>query len=94
MRFLVFLLFLSYTQSGFAVLSPLAQSIREMQQLVQSREIQKIPNSEVIEEIVRTDTGFVILTENYQIVVDRTYRDRSFLGPKQVELYFHTPEEL
>lgn len=95
-QFILYFLFLCslYPIQGFSVLSPLNESIRDMQQVLQSRELQKLPASEAVEEIVRTDTGFVVFTNTYRITIEKEYKKRSFLGPKQFELRFSPPEEL
>jgi hypothetical protein len=87
-----FLLFI--VSSGFALLPPLAQSAREMQAILSDpRLYESLSSAEVIQEVMRNEAGYLVVTQNYTLQVDlRTIsREPKNYGPARFELEFHLP---
>jgi hypothetical protein len=95
MKKLVFVLLASTT---FAALPPLAQSTREMQSLLSdSRFYESLGSAEQIKDIIRTEKGYLVLTQNYAMRVDVKYggsNDQKWAGPAQFQLEFQAPIDL
>ena len=65
----LFLIFLVST--GFAALPPLAQSTKEIQALLADANFYKsLGSAEIIKEIVRNETGYLVVTQHYTMQVD------------------------
>ncbi len=91
------LIFVFLVSSGFAALPPLAQSTRELQALLSdSRFYSSLGSAEMIREIIRTENGLLVLTQNYAMRVDVKYggRDREVVGPIHFDLEFQHPVNL
>lgn len=90
--------FILFASTTFAVLPPLAQSTREMQALLaDSRFYDSLGSAEIVKDIIRTDKGYLVLTQNYALRVDVKYSGRSDdqrVGPAKFELDFHQPVDL
>lgn len=85
------LLFLGMTSSPlFAILSPINQSIKEIDAIVRSNEItQNFNQADTIQEIRKTDGGYVVTSEDKRMVVDVVYTPSQTPGPQQFKLVFH-----
>lgn len=86
--------FLFLASSGFSLLPPLAQSVREIQTLVADRRLyDSLGSAEVIQEIVRNEAGYQVVTQHYTMQVDlRIIRtEKRICGPAQFEFEFHLP---
>ncbi len=91
------LIFIFLASSTFAVLPPLAQSTREVQALLaDGRFYDALGSAEQIKEIIRTDKGYLVFTENYAMRVDIKYGggDKKIMGPIHFELEFYKPIDL
>lgn len=91
------LIFILLASTIFGALPPLAQSIRELQSvLADSRFYNTLGSAEMIKEIIRTESGFLILTQNYEMSVDVKYGggERKGIGPIHFELEFQRPVDL
>jgi hypothetical protein len=91
------LIFIFLASSTFAVLPPLAQSTREVQALLaDGRFYDALGSAEQIKDIIRTDKGYLVLTENYAMRVDIKYGggDKKIIGPLPFELQFYQPINL
>ncbi len=90
------LVFLASTT--FAVLPPLAQNTRELQAiLADPRLYESLGGAELIRELIRTEEGYLILTQNYAMQVEVIYEgrgDQKWVGPAQFHLEFHRPVAL
>lgn len=73
-----------------AALPPLGNSLRELKALVQDHEFYKIVGSaEIIQNIAKTDYGYLVTTTNKQIEVKVTYHSvKGRLGPAPFELTY------
>jgi len=91
MKKICFTAFLVLASQGFCILSPLNQSIREMNAVLDSFELRKLNQSEEIQEIVRSDSGFVVLTNDSVINVSIVYNPSTLIGPRQFSLQFEEP---
>jgi hypothetical protein len=91
------LLFIFFASVSFAALPPLAQSTREMQAVLSdSRFYDTLGSAEVIKELIRTEKGYLVLTQNYAMRVDVKYGggDQRRIGPVHFELEFQQPVDL
>lgn len=90
-------LFILFATTAFAILPPLAQSIRETESLLSDpRFYSSLGSAEMIKEIVRVENGFLVITQNYAMRVDVKYKGREGqrVGPIAFELEFHQPDRL
>ncbi|OGN56034.1 MAG: hypothetical protein A3D96_01685 [Chlamydiae bacterium RIFCSPHIGHO2_12_FULL_44_59] len=90
-------LFILFAATGFSLLPPLAQSIRELQALLSdARLYQSLGSAEVIQEITRVGDGYWLRTEHYAMKVLLKYggREERMMGPIHFELEFQAPVEL
>jgi len=95
MKKMIFVLLASTT---FAALPPLTQSTREMQSLLSdARFYDSLGSAEMIKDIIRTDSGYLVLTQHYAMRVEVKYggaNDQKWAGPAQFQLEFHPPVDL
>jgi hypothetical protein len=85
MRVLYFL----FAISGFALLPPLAQSIKEIEALVADpRFYQALGSAEAIQEITRNEHGYQIVTQHYTMQVNIEYLRTGKIGPAQFQFEF------
>jgi hypothetical protein len=83
------------SSSLFAALPPLAQSSREIQAVLSDSQLQTLLGSaEGVQEIIRTEGGYVVMTQNYLLRVDVEYLSASRPGPVPFRLHFQEPVEL
>ncbi len=81
--------FVFFASSGFALLPPLAQGIREIQTLLSdSRLYGALGSAEIIQEIVRNETGYMIVTPHYVLQADIHYLPLGKVGPAKFEFEF------
>jgi len=80
------------TSPCFAILSPLNQSLEEIQSIVQCKDLQKyIPQDQPIMQIHHIPTGYVLITDRTQVVVEIQYLPNERPGRQQFKLVFHEP---
>lgn len=91
---MLWMIFLASTT--FAALPPLAQSSREIQAVLADGEMyQRLGSSQQIKEIVKTETGYLIVTPRYEMRVDVHYkRTQKLAGLVQFDLEFYAPVDL
>jgi len=78
------------TQPGFALLSPLNQSIEEIQSIVQNTELQKrFPQDQPLMEIQRSGNGYLLTNGTLQMFVEIQYIPIERPGRQQYKLVFH-----
>ena len=82
----------------YAALPPLAQSTREIQAiLADSQFYSSLGSAEMIKEIIRTEKGYLVVTQHYSMHVDIKYGGHSeprVIGPARFELEFQKPIKL
>ncbi len=85
MRAIFFLLlFCSFTS-----LPPLYQGIKEIEAILQSKELfQYLSSADLIEEIVRIEGGYTILTKKKTVYIAVIPKKEKKIGPKAFELEF------
>lgn len=87
--------FLFTGTAAFAALPPLAQSNREIQAILQSKETyQLLGGAYPIDQIVRCENGYLLITANKELLVDIHYLHTGKVGPAEFELEFHPPVEV
>ncbi len=82
-------------QTGFA-LSPLDRSSKEISDIVRNPQLRRmLPPTEVILDIRRIPSGYVLTTNRFQVIVDVIYGPSARGGEQQeeVNLEFHEPTE-
>jgi hypothetical protein len=83
------LLFLVISQSGFALLSPLAQSSVEIKAILDSHELsESIGAGEQIVKIEKTASGYAVDSTRSHLVVEVIPRPSHRIGPQQFDLKF------
>ncbi len=86
-----------FATSLFAALPPLAQSTRELQALLADSHLQDwLGSGELIQDIIRTENGYLVMTRNYAMRVDIQYTptEQKRVGPAQFQLQFNKPISL
>lgn len=92
MKTIILSLFLLLAQPAFALLSPLNQSVAELQDIVDSDDLtKKLPTSQKIESITAVDNGYIIHTQEYQMLIEVQYQPQNRPGPVHFQLIFHEP---
>lgn len=85
---------LLFGNMAFAALPPLAQSSREIQAILESPETYKLLGGvERIDQIVRCEKGYLVLTKHKELFIDICYLCTGKIGPAEFELKFHEPVE-
>ena len=85
----IFAFLLLCSTQAYAALPPLAQSSREIQAILESPQTYNLlGGADPIEQIDRTNTGYLIATKNKQLQVDVHYLRNGKIGPAQFELEF------
>lgn len=92
----IFLTALFLTSTLCAALPPLAQSSREIQAILSDPELQKrLGSAEAIDNILRTEKGYVIMTSRHLLRVDVAYtHNQPHIGPIPFTLEFHPIVEI
>ncbi|PIS03424.1 MAG: hypothetical protein COT85_00130 [Chlamydiae bacterium CG10_big_fil_rev_8_21_14_0_10_42_34] len=92
------LIFIFLASTSFAALPPLAQSVREYKALLADPQFYaSFKSADQVKEILRTERGFLVLTQNSAMHVDIHYKEAmtpGFMGPAQFELEFSPPVSL
>lgn len=84
-----------FLTSAYAALSPLNQSLTELQSVLNGAELsQKLPQSESIQFVCHMETGYLIFTNSYQMFVELQYIKQNRPGPRTYNLVFHEPTKL
>ena len=94
--FLAALIFLFPVVTPFAALPPLAQTSREIQAILSDSHCQEyLGSAELIQNVVRTKEGYLVMTLNYLMRVDIEYKlAHTRVGPAHFELLFYPPVNL
>lgn len=93
-KFLLTLPLLAGT-SLFAALSPLNESIVEIGAILKNPKLtDSLPTTENLQEIIRAENGYLVISDNYQMAVDIAYQPATQPGPQKFTLTFHSPEPL
>jgi hypothetical protein len=75
--------------NAFALLPPFAQTERELKEILNYPELHEfIPYSDVFEEIVKTEEGYLIKTNKREIRVVIHYKENSKIGPAEFSIEF------
>lgn len=86
---------LFFAPAADALLPPLYSSITEYKELINSQELgKKLDSGEAINDIERTDSGFLIITNKSKLVVDIIREKQDKPGPAKFRLEFHDKEPL
>ena len=84
--------FASLSISSFAALSPLAQSIKEINTIITSPKLRQYLNeSEKIRDIRRLENSYIIVTNHSRMVVNISYLPTKKVGPQEFEIEFNDP---
>lgn len=77
-------------QMSYAVLPPLAQQLAELRAIFASTEMDRLGMAEMIENIEKTETGYLIKSTNKKMEVDIIHLP-SGIGPVKFDLNFKEP---
>ncbi len=89
-RFFIFLFFTPIL--AFSILSPLNQSLKEIWTVLESPELKRyFSEYEEITDILRTEEGFLVVSNEKQVRVEVIYKNTHHIGPRQFELKFLIP---
>lgn len=81
-----------FTTSGFALLAPIYQSVKELEAILADRALfDHLKPNESIQDIKHVDDSYVIVTNEHQMVVDVIYLPTAQVGPIEFKLDFHAP---
>ena len=95
MKTILTMLLLTSGSMVFAALPPLAQSEREIQAILSSREsYDLLGGANPIEQIIRMENGYLIITARKEMKVDVIYVNTGKIGPAEFKLQFHPPVNL
>ncbi len=73
-----------------AALPPFAESKREIEAILSSQEINHyLPSSDIIHQIIKTPSGYMIITNNRILPVSIRYMPRQNYGPARFAIRFH-----
>ncbi len=94
MKKLIFLLAACFSTT-YALLPPLAQSVREIEAILSDpRLYQSLGSGEKIVGIERTDSGYVVMTHNYSLQVTIVYHALPYPGPARFMFEFQVSEPI
>ena len=80
------------SSTAFAALPPLAQSVRELEAILQSDQTYSLlGGASPIVEIDRVADGYIVKTNEQEMQVDVVYLPPENIGPARFKLVFHTP---
>lgn len=78
----------------FGALAPLTQSAREMQALLADRDLyEHLKSGEVIQAVIRTEMGYVVMTKQSLLRADIEYLASVQPGPRQFRFHIYPPVE-
>jgi hypothetical protein len=81
--------------TGFAVLPPFYHSSNEIRRILEDPKThEKLGSGQLIVEIRKVDSGWIIKTPKYEMLVDVIYLPSERIGASNFELEFHDPIEL
>ncbi len=76
----------------FAILSPLNQSIAEMETILKDpRTSEKLREGAPIIQILKKQKGYLLVTKDQQMYVKIQYKNGSKIGPTSFDLIFQDP---
>lgn len=79
----------------FALLSPLSQSVAEMNAILKNEKLQQsLHPSESILEMIKEHDSYLIITDQNALRVEVIYHPKPILGAKDFTLIFHEPTSL
>ena len=85
----------TFSASLSAALPPLYATLSEYKSLLRNPELaEKIGSGEPIQEIKRTDSGFLVTTNKHNLNVDIVYEPQDYPGPAKFHFIFHDVEPL
>ena len=89
-------LFIITSSVGFAALPPFYQSAKELKDLLSDQRLaEKIGSGQMIQDIIRTEKGYLIVTPRVRLDVEVHYYPPKYgVGPSQYEFYFHEPVQV
>lgn len=81
---------IALSQNAYAILSPLNQSLVEINTLINSPEMaDAFASGEAIQEIRHIERGYVVRSQNKEIFVEVVYQPSTRPGPAVFQLHFH-----
>lgn len=83
---------LTFVQPAFAALAPLNEGVVEIKAILSNEKLyDAIGSGETIQKIQKTESGYVVITREHELVIDVKYLPVSHPGPQKFELHFNKP---
>lgn len=77
----------------YALLPPLYQSIKEIDQIITDERVQnELTSAEPILEVKRAEGGYIIITNRYSLFVEVNYTPQDLIRPAKFEIDVHEKE--
>ena len=93
MKKYIFIILFLFGIKTFALLPPLYQSIKEIDEIILDERVQKeLTSAEPILEIKKVKNGYVLITNRYSLFVEVKYIPQEMMGPAKYELQVHEKE--
>jgi hypothetical protein len=84
--------FLSFNGIAFSSLPPLWQNVAEINAMINDKELANhLTSGDVIQDIKKTDDGWIIVTNHNHLPVHIVYATMSQPGPARFNVVFDTP---
>jgi hypothetical protein len=91
----IFFACMTLTFGIFGALPPFAQSVKELKALLSDERLEELlGSSEGIREIMKTDSGYAVVTYSRFLKVDVEYKSLGHPGPVPFEFHFFEPIDL
>lgn len=79
---------------AFSALPPFFQSTSELNRIINDERVyEKLGSGQLIEEVRRTDSGWIILTQSYSLKIDVVNIPSKLVGAHEFELVVNDPKE-
>jgi len=86
------LIFILCSIKGFSALPPFYQSSKEIKHILKDERLhEKLGSGQMILNIIKSQTGWIIITPKYHLNVDVKYIPSQKVGPVGFDFYFHDP---
>ena len=85
----IIFLFLFISTMSFAALPPFYQSSKEIKAILNSPDLhEKLGSGQYILDIIKTRSGWMIITPKYRLPIEVKYIPQERIGPAEFELEF------
>ncbi|MFA6118808.1 MAG: hypothetical protein WCT85_01280 [Parachlamydiales bacterium] len=90
MKKIIFIFIILFSVKGFAILPPLYHSLNEIKAITSDERLSnELGSAELILEIKKNESGYLITTNKSTLQVDVIYIPQKMIGPGKFELKFY-----